>query len=812
MSPTPPARTPSQQHNVLLTGDVIDGFDTAQVRTWLAKTLHLPPAKAASLLVGSPRCIKQGLDLPTAKRYQQLFQSQGVAVTIESEHSHQAQDTPTPASKANIGVTQVLRTVYFNDERVSPPSVFARIQALFAQSATLMIITSLFTGVCLILTLFVVGRLLRLILVPPESAASALFTLLPMFISGIVLTLLLRSIIGRDEITPKEVLVDSSEQPKLLQLVHEICQQLGCPSPDKIYLNNNIRCCGDYVYQFPRPLDGERVLRIGLPLVTTCNTRQLAALIAHELSMLRTPYTAFVYSSTRALFNRFNDTADNNDSWTAAVDRLEHKARQPLQQVLVRFFHQLLTVSSWVSLPFAKVTNLLHGFSHRLAVLTADHDSVALVGSRDFVATLQRLHITGHALQLAAEKMFGNMGEQRLANDLPALVKHFVQSLPDKTQKTLENEVERGETRNELDYPNDRERIIRAEDLDLAGIDSQEQPASSLFNPLAELCLQSTLYYYHNQGLVVDRSDLVDISELVSLAQRDQLRDELSASYFNQWFKPQYFWQIPAPAKVKSLNLQERRKLLNDTIDNIRHATPDYMQMVASEDRLYQSMVQYAAAAEVRKAGYRFSGIDFNFSNEQVDNFAFHYDRAKKQYQHLKIRFQQLHDLMGTRVFLGITLHPEAAKRQLGINLLQTLATLSNHAHRLDSLRVRAGFLPILSARMQERKEVQLEKKIQRVTRDICEFAKSALVALDKHQCRFHPDYASVGEFVKAHIKQHIIGDNPAPLEVVAYYSEVLYGMGEANRKINNQIAFIGRDAEQVNKIKHVKLTRGNTH
>lgn len=806
----------ANQYQLLLTGEVIDGHSAAQAQAWLAKTLKLTPAKAAVLLTGEQRCIKSGLDSDSAARYLHAFLSQGVDARVvpeltEDDGAEKAQiNTPGPTSEStasDTNITQIVNTRFFNGKLKSTPSPLRRAKAITAQLTAIAVIIVLYAAVILSLLTFAISRLTGLFISPPETLLGLLsITIVPFVIAISLLLLLLRPLFNQDEITPKEVPLDVREQEKLDQFIRELSQHIRCPAPDRIFLSNNIGCLGEYRCQFPRIFGGERVLSIGSPLVTTCDIRQLATLITHELALLRSPLSALVCTCAKNLYQRFNNSADNTDGWTLTVDRLEHKAREPSQQATVRLYHQLLGFSAMLIRPFAKLTSILHSLSFRFAVLSADHFSIALAGSEPFIKTLSHLHSGKHALQQAAEKIFSDVNERRLANNLPYLVRHFLAMIPEKTQKFLDDEVQRGETRSNIDYPDDRQRILLADDLDMTGIDCQDQPATTLFEHLEDLCKQSTLLYYHNQGLVVDDNDLVDISNLIKSKQQDQMRDELSATYFNNWFTPQIYWGVPAPAKIREMTAQQRINMLNNITIRVRHNTREFMQLLESEDRSYQNLVQYGAAAEVRKAGYSFSAADFNFSNEQMNNFTIYYDKARKEYESLKLRQRQFKELMGKRIFLGVTMHPEHDKRLLGITLLQILSSLHKHANRLDTLRVRVGFLPILSARMQERKEVELNKKIQRVTRDIRTFIHEALEAFDKLPCNFNRDYASLGQFIQAHIKQQIHENSP-PLEAVSSYSQMLFGMSEANAKVNNQLAFICKDSEEANKINPVKLT-----
>jgi|GEM_PF-1930648 len=806
--------------NLLLTGEVLDGFEAAAVQRWLSQTLKVSHIQAATLLSGKSSCVKQNLNKQSALQYRAAFQAKGVAVQVQRRISAAAktaqntQNLGTPRQKkspanAQNTATQVVSTQYFNGEPNAHPSRL-RIAAAFIFSAlSLLSVVVLYVTSLSILLGFAVNRIVAALLrdTPIGLSAGIFGYALPLLLSLCLLALLLRPLLARKHLQTQKISIDPKQQPKLIQFVTEIYQLAGTSAPTRITLSNELHCASEYHYTFRNMLSGTTSLTIGMPLLVTLHSRQLAALVAHQASLYNSNVSALLHTLHTAIQERFTGATDNDDAWTRVVDNYERGMHGKFRQLLTTFAHQFLNLSATLLRPFSLLLNLSGNFSKQYWVYNADHIAVSMVGSREFVETFNQLHLCNHAFHEANDNIFGSIGERRLANNLPALIRHYASITQAKVKKRLVDEVSRGETRRHFDYPSDRERIIRAEDLDLTGLVSQDIAAIDLLDNRTAICKQSTLYFYKNQGLEFHADQLVDVKELATLAQKDQLRDELSATYFNQWFAPHIFWKIPSPENIKQLSTSERLALLNENIARIRHATPDYTKLMAAEPKLFEHYVQLATANEIRKAGYTCSAADLHLSEEQSSNLSVHYEKAKMDYTGTRLRLQKISELMGSRLFLGIALHPEAPKRQFGIMLLQTLVCLYEHNQQLDVLRARVAFLPILSARAKEKKEVEHIKKIQRVNKDIRQLSANALQALDKFKCGFHDEYATVGQFVRAHVKQDMSKEDPTALESIAYYYEVLQGMHEANRMMNNQLALIAKDSEQTNHITPVRLT-----
>lgn len=836
-SPSTASKPEPTGYSLVLTGEVLDGFDSAKVQTWLAKTLKLPAPKAAAMLSGRPSCIKQNLDRSAAQNYRTLFQSQGVSVMLRPERPPADSKTPPPGkSQSGKAVlekgrsdkaitdktitgempaataedrTRVLKTTFFNGELSSRP------QPLIASTAAVgdVLLSGLLAAIhgLLIVGLGIVA-LLRLVLplfdLASFSAASYVLTgVLPALIMVLLIVLLIRPLLSKAPTTEKVLEIALSQQPALQQYIREIYQQVGAPAPEKVTFDCGLVVRGSYYYTFPKLLKGEFRLQLSMPLIATLSIRQLAALVAHEAARYRTRTTGVSLTLAEQIRQRYHHAANNTDRLAQRVALREHQPFGKIHQALTRVLRFYTTVSAKVMWPLAKTCHGVDYVANRLLVKTADHYAVALVGARDFVETLNQVHRCRHGMEEASRRLFGGIGERRLVSNLPALVKHLAGAIPQKKLKQLEDDVNRGESSHLPDYPSDRERIIAAEDLDLEGIDSQQAAAIQLLEHASTLSKKTTENHYHSLGIDFDRSNLFEVKQLAAMAQKDQLRDEVSAHYFNNWFRPETFWKIPNPDEVKSLKVAERIALLNENIGRIRHATPDYLKLAEMEPKLLTGYVNFAAANEVRRAGYTFDAEEFNLTREQHDNFTMYYERAKMDYTALKSRQAKMEEMMGIRLFLGVVLHPDAGKRQLGIALIQILAHLQQSSNKLESLRIRVGYLPVLMAREKERHETEHQKKIHRVCKDVSEYCQLSLRSLGKFKCTFNEDCNTIADFVQAHVKQKPAGDQLQPLETIAYYHEIMFGLFETNRMINSQLATLAKDSEQANKITPVRLT-----
>lgn len=91
---------------------VRDGFDREQVVQKLSGLFKREPDAVRPMLGGSGTVVKQGVDLETAKKYQQALLQQGCACSIESEKPAPAlapepEPPPAPSAKAGLALDPI---------------------------------------------------------------------------------------------------------------------------------------------------------------------------------------------------------------------------------------------------------------------------------------------------------------------------------------------------------------------------------------------------------------------------------------------------------------------------------------------------------------------------------------------------------------------------------------------------------------------------------------------------------------------------------------------------------------------------------
>lgn len=75
----------SNQYDVILTGDLIDQFQLAEVIVSLATLFNLPPERAKNMLQKAPKIIKKGADERTAHKFKQAIEKVGAVCILNND-------------------------------------------------------------------------------------------------------------------------------------------------------------------------------------------------------------------------------------------------------------------------------------------------------------------------------------------------------------------------------------------------------------------------------------------------------------------------------------------------------------------------------------------------------------------------------------------------------------------------------------------------------------------------------------------------------------------------------------------------------
>jgi Zn-dependent protease with chaperone function len=363
------------------------------------------------------------------------------------------------------------------------------------------------------------------------------------FVAGAILvSFMLKPLLARRAAAPPRLSLDCERERLLVAFVERLCELLDAPRPYRIDVDLQPNASASLQGGVRSLLRRRLVLTIGLPLVAGLTTRELAGVLAHELSHfgqgagMRFTY---VISSINSWFARGAFERDKWDVWLANSNNFD--SRLTLAMLLAR-------------MSVAVVRTILKGllwsghaiscFLLRQMEFDADRCQALLSGSNAFESCSRRVHGMALAAQTVGHELQRGWAQRELPDDVPYLVAQRLREAGLLLDRVLDEEATKP-TRLFDTHPSMRDRLLAVRNLDAAGVFHDMRPASELFSNFSELSRAATRQFYEQQNhLTLDDVRLVP-SESVLAAVEDDVR---AAQAVGAFFEGTPFGISPLPS------------------------------------------------------------------------------------------------------------------------------------------------------------------------------------------------------------------------------------------------------------------------
>ena len=142
------------------------------------------------------------------------------------------------------------------------------------------------------------------------------------------------------------------------------------------------------------------------------------------------------------------------------------------------------------------IGHVVSGYLLRQMEFDADRYETRLVGGDVFESTARDLGKVGIAYQAALGSLRQYYSEGKLSDDLPALIEHNLQELPEEVKVKLAENIAEGKTGWFDTHPCDKDRIASAHRENMDGVFAVEGPAAEFFCNYHKLCQDVTWDFY----------------------------------------------------------------------------------------------------------------------------------------------------------------------------------------------------------------------------------------------------------------------------------------------------------------------------
>jgi hypothetical protein len=275
--------------------------------------------------------------------------------------------------------------------------------------------------------------------------------------------------------------------------------------PKRIYLDCELNASAGFRRGWLSLLGNDLVLNLGLPLVGGLNTRQFAALAAHELGHCTQALALRLSYVIERIDGWFMRVIYQRDTWDEALEEWSNEVEDWRMSLVVGCVGLAVWLSRKVLTLFMLVGHAASCFLSRQMEFHADRCAIAVAGSAGLESLLLRLR----ELTVLEHLAYGNLRQiwerrHQLPSSLPDFLAQLEQRFPagfhEQTHHTLLNETAGLFST----HPTAAQRIRKARQRGEAGLFTLEKPVRALFSDFEAVSrVVTTRHYVRNLGLGV---------------------------------------------------------------------------------------------------------------------------------------------------------------------------------------------------------------------------------------------------------------------------------------------------------------------
>lgn len=332
-------------------------------------------------------------------------------------------------------------------------------------------------------------------------------------IAGLILVFFtLKPFLAERKNAPFHMSLDRERERAFVAVVDHLCALFRAPRPSRIDLDLQTDASASLQGGVRSLMRRRIVLTIGLPLIAGLSTRELAGVLAHELSHfgqgagMRLTY---VISSINLWFARVAFERDKWDEW------LEKPANADVGWAMA------IVLARWSVAVTRSILKGLFWIGHAISCFllrqmeyNADRCQALFVGSAAFESCSRRIAGMSLAWTVVGPELQCGWALRELPDDVPYLLAQRLRDADEQIDR-LVDEAATKPTRLFDTHPAMGDRILAVRRIGAPGVYRGDRPASDLFSNFTEMSRAATRQFYEQQtNLSLDGVRLVP-SEVV---------------------------------------------------------------------------------------------------------------------------------------------------------------------------------------------------------------------------------------------------------------------------------------------------------
>ncbi len=338
----------------------------------------------------------------------------------------------------------------------------------------------------------------------------------PLVVGGVIALFMVKPLFARRAARMHPLALDPQVEPRVYEMVQEICRAVAAPAPRRIELNCELNASAHFDRGVRGFLGNDLILTLGMPLIAGLTQRELAGVIAHEFGHFRQGAGMRLSYLIRRVNGWFARVVYERDALDEAI-----ASWSETEELWIGIMAGCARLGVWVS---RGVLWVLMMAGHAITALLlrqmeydADRAEVRIAGSAAFESTMLKLASLGYVLSEIHGEMSKVWRKQlQLPDNLPVLVEYRAAHLSPGQREKVENEV--GLTKTGLldTHPSAADRVQAARRLGEAGLEISDEPAPRLFDNFDTVSRLVTLAHYEDDLNVPTSPDfLIPLEQLI---------------------------------------------------------------------------------------------------------------------------------------------------------------------------------------------------------------------------------------------------------------------------------------------------------
>jgi Zn-dependent protease with chaperone function len=308
----------------------------------------------------------------------------------------------------------------------------------------------------------------------------------PLLGGTVAVFFMFKPILARGRKRAPAIELNPALHPRLYQFIAHVSDLLRVPMPRRIYLGCELNASAGFRQGWFSFLGNRLELHLGLPLVAGLNTRQFAAVVAHELGHCTQSFAMRLGHVIDQIDGWFMRVVYERDTWDDAFEEWANSVQDWRLSIVVACAGLAVWLSRKMLLLLLLTGHAASCFLSRQMEYHADSCAIAVAGSAGLESLLLRLREQAVLQGLAYESLKQIWKRRHLLPDsFPDFLDQLEQRLPpgfhEQARQTLLNETSGWFAT----HPTAVQRIKSARRQAVGGIFALERPARRLFNDFA---------------------------------------------------------------------------------------------------------------------------------------------------------------------------------------------------------------------------------------------------------------------------------------------------------------------------------------